>query len=165
VCSQIIGLPQNIVTEDNSAGSDIAIVSRRLSFRTNLSTYLVPSGTTTDYVDWVLATNPITLDVLQSDFALFVKTDWLDVNDDVLYTLTKVYVFQRYNIEFDYSLTYSEANGNASLNSPNWLTSRMQLALSINDAANAITQASSVTDSQAAIDRGTYLRLNPNLFY
>jgi len=164
-CSQIIGASSEIVFEDTSTGADAAVVARRIYLQTNLSTYLVPSGTTTSYIAWALVTNPITEDVLDKDYALTVKIDWLDVSNAILYTKTLVYVFQRFNIEFDYSLTYSEANGGASLNSSNWLKSRMQLRLSIEDADSAITEASSVTDSQAACDRGTYLRLNTNLFY
>ena len=164
-CSQIIGAPSEIVFEDTSTGSDVAVTGRRIYLQTNLGTYLVPSGTTTSYIAWLLATNPFTVDVLDSDYSLTVKVDWIDVSNAVLYTKTLVYVFQRFNIEFDYSLTYSEANGNASLNSANWLKGRMQLLLSIQDADNAITQASSITDSQAAIDRGTYIRLNPNVLY
>jgi len=164
-CSQILGLPSNIMFTDDSDGSDVAIVSRVIYLQTNLNAYLVPSGTTTDYIAWALATNPLTVDVLTKDYSLTVTTDWIDVNDAVLYTKTIVYVFQRYNIEFDYSLTYSEANGNASINSTNWLMNRMRLTTAISDADNAITEASSVTDSQAACDRGTYLRLNPDLFY
>jgi len=82
-----------------------------------------------------------------------------------LYTETTLYVFQRYNIEFDFSLSYSESVGKASLNSTNWLTGRMALTVAINDADNAITESASIADSQKACDRGTYIRLNPNILY
>jgi len=164
-CSQIIGAPSEIVFEDTSTGTDALVTGRRIYLQTNLGTYIVPSGTATSYIEWLLATNPYTVDVLTTDYALTVLVQWIDVTDVVLYEKTLVYVLQRFNIEFNYSLTYSEANGNASLNSANWLKGRMQLLLSIEDADSAIAQASSITDSQAAIDRGTYIRLNPNVLY
>lgn len=164
-CSSILGSPSTIVFEDTSTGSNVAIVARRITLQNYLSANIVPSGTTTSYIDWALATNPLTVNILLTDYALSVRVDWIDVSGTVVNIKTIPYVFQRYNVEFNYSLTYSEANGNASLNSSNWLRGRMALYQSIQDADNAITEASSITDSQAAIDRGTAIRLNPNVLY
>jgi len=119
-----------------------------------------------NYLYWPYASSTITYsNILTKDFALNVQVDWLSATGAVLYTKTILYVFQRYNIEFDFSLTYSESVGLASLNSTNWLNGRMALRLAINDADNAITESASITDSQKACDRGTYIRLNPNILY
>lgn len=118
-----------------------------------------------NYMYWPYADSSITYNLLTKDMALTVKVDWLGATNDILYTKTLLYVFPRFNIEFDYSLSYSEANGLASINSTNWLTNRMKLRVAINDAINAISEASSITDSQAACERGTELRLNQNSFY
>jgi hypothetical protein len=158
--SQIIGRPSVTIITDESTGSDVAIVSRRIYFKKYDNTNL--TGTP---ASWALALTDITLDLLDKDYAINVQCDWLDVDGVVLYTKTLLFIFQRYNIEFDFSLSYSESVGLASINSPNWLRSRIALKVAIDDANNAISQSASITDSQSACDRGTYLRLNPNLFY
>ena len=70
-----------------------------------------------------------------------------------------------YNGDFNYQLTNDEANGLASLNSPNWLISRMKLYVALRDADVSVTDMSSITNGQSANDRGTNLRLNLNNFY
>lgn len=118
-----------------------------------------------NYMYWPYVDSSITYDLLPKDMPLTVTVNWLGVTNNVLYTKVLPYVFVRFNTEFDYSLSYSEANGNASINSANWLTKRMQLRVAINDANNAMSESSSIADSFAACERGTSLRLNPNSFY
>ncbi len=162
---QTIGLPSTVNLTDASTGSDGNIVSRQAFLITDAQTYLVPSGTTTDYTPWLLANLSIAIDALDKDYSLTVLVRWIDVNGATLYELPQIANFEMYNAEFEYSLLQQEANGLASLNSPNWLISRMKLRLSLDDSYNAVYFASSITNGQMANDRGTYLRENLNLFY
>jgi len=47
------GVPSSVIGTDTSTGSDVLIVSRRIYFEKTDGTYLVPSGTVTDYIPWV----------------------------------------------------------------------------------------------------------------
>ncbi len=161
----IIGLPSVVLLTDSSVGSDILITSRRVFLITDAQTYLVPSGTTTNYTEWAIANASVQIDALDKDYSLQLTVQWLDVDNTVLYEKTEDANLENYNATFEYSLVSQEANGQASLNSPNWLTSRMKLRLSLDDAYNAVYLASSLTSGQNANDRGTYLRENINLFY
>ena len=60
--SQSAGVPENLTFTDTSTGSDVTIVARRIYLLQSDGTYLVPSGVTTDYIPWPLATNPITVE-------------------------------------------------------------------------------------------------------
>ena len=71
--SQNSGTPSTISFTDTSTGSDVAITKRRIYLLQANGTYLVPSGVTTNYVDWALANSSISLDVLSKDSALTVK--------------------------------------------------------------------------------------------
>lgn len=82
-----------------------------------------------------------------------------------LYTKAITTVFTRYNSEFDYSLISAQEATPNIVNATNYYNYRIQLRISINDANNAISEASSVTNAQAACDRGTYLRENQSLFF
>lgn len=76
VCSQVIGDPSRIYFEDTSTGSDIGIVERRIYLQLYDGTYLVPSGTTTDYIVWPLAQTTFSVDILDADKAISIKVDW-----------------------------------------------------------------------------------------
>ena len=163
--SQTIGIPNIIDFNDDSAGSDGAISSRRIYFVRYNGAYLVPSGTTTDYVVWAYASPTKSVDILTYDQSLSIIVQWLDVSDTVLYTKTILFNYAMYNNDFNYSLVYDEATGLASLNSTNWLMGRMKLYVALNDATTSVEAMSNITNAQSADDRGTYLRENKQLFY
>ncbi len=161
----IIGLPGVVLLTDTSTDPDVLVTSRRVFLITDAQTYLVPSGTTTNYTIWDIANATAQIDALDKDYGLSVVVEWLDVSNAVLYAKTIIANFDNYNSAFEYSLVYAESNGSASLNSPNRLTSRMQLRLAIDGGNIAINKGSNITMAQASDDRGTFLSENINLFY
>ncbi len=163
--SQVTGQPANVAFEDTSTGSDNDIAGRVIYPIQANGIVLLPTGTTTAGILWTWPDLTTTVeDLLNKDYSLAVKVEWVDVDGNKLYELTKDCNFKMYNSLFNYSLVYQEANGLASLNSINWLTSRMALYLAINDSDTSVTDMSSIASGQDANDRGTYLRENPNLF-
>ena len=163
---QVLGTPANIVLTNTATGSDVTVVALRVYLYTNLGTTLVPSGISTAYNDWPLADATLTIvNVLPKDYSLNVNVQWVDANGDMVVEKTILTNFNMYNQLYNYSLVYNEANGLASLNSPNWFVGRMGLYLSLNDSDTSITDMSSIGNGQSANDRGTYIRENPNLLY
>lgn len=163
--AQTLGNAGIVNLTDTSTGSDAAVVGRKAYLITNASTYLVPDGTTTSYITWLIGNSTIAINALKKDMSLNVKVDWTDAGGLMLYTKTILVNFQMYNSDFNYQLVNQEANGLASLNSINWLISRMKLYVALRDATVSVTDMSSITNGQGANDRGTYLRENKNLFY
>ncbi len=163
--AQTLGNPGIINLTDTSTGVDATIIGRKVYLITNASTYLVPTGTSTSFIIWAIGSTLISIDALKKDMSLNIRVDWNDVSGTTLYTKTILSNFQMYNSNFNYQLVNDEANGLASLNSANWLTSRMKLYVSLRDANVSVTDMSSITNGQSANDRGTFLRLNLNNFY
>jgi len=98
--SQQVGSPSDIVFNDTSTGSDSSLTERRVYLEKHDGQYLVPSGTTTDYIVWPLATNPFTISgILDKDYALNVKVDWICTTPVIPQTNLFVWV------ESDFSVT------------------------------------------------------------
>jgi hypothetical protein len=84
---QLYATPNILRVTDTSTGSDANITGRRVFLRKDDGTYLVPSGTTTDYIDFPLSLGSyIDIDVLDKDYAFEYKVQWLG-NDPTPYTI------------------------------------------------------------------------------
>ena len=160
-----IGVPSTINIEDVSTGSDGAITSRVVYFRTNTGAYLVPTGTTTDYVVWALADTDEDFVVLDKDYSISITVNWLNVSGTVLYTKTSLVNFSLYNEEFDYSLTSKQASNTRVVSDTAFYQNRMKLRVEIDNAKQAVTLAGNITNGQASNDRATYLRDNETKYF
>lgn len=161
----ILGLPAVVLLTDTSTGSDVLVTSRNVFLITNNQAYLVPAGTSTNYIVWAIANATTQINALDKDYALQVTVNWVNSIGATLYTKTILVNINNYSSAFEYSLVFDEANGLASLNSHKWLSSRMKLRLAIDDSGNAILKGNNITIAQSADDRGTWLIKNKNTFY
>ena len=163
--SQFSGTPSVITLSDTSTGSDVTIVSRRVYLLQANGTFLVPAGTTTDYVVWDLVDTSIDLDVLSQDSALSITVQWMTSGNTVVTSKTISFAFTAYNETFYYGLTESQvANSNLSA-STNWYQSKLVLRVEIDSADQSITFASDIYSAQAALNRATYISTNQALFF
>src|SRR6478752_1919626 len=102
--TQAAGTPESISVTDTSVGSDVGLTSRRVYLEQSDGTYLVPSGTTTDYVLWDISDASIDIDdILTQDTALSIRVDWM-TGSVVTYTKTIAYGFQAFGENFYYGL-------------------------------------------------------------
>lgn len=163
--SQTIGQAAIITLNDTSTGSDAAITSRAVFLQKQDGTYLVPAGTLTNYIVWPYANPTISINALLADMALVITVNWLNVSGTVLYTKSNLYVFTLYEEQFDYTLISTQVADQNKVNDTYYYMNRIKLRIAINDAKNAVSLASSITDSQAACDRGMYLVNNSSLFF
>ena len=163
--SQFSGTPSIITLNDTSTGSDVTIASRRVYLLQANGTFLVPAGTTTDYVVWDLVDTSIDLDVLSQDSALIITVQWMSGLNTVVTSKTISFAFTAYNETFYYGLTESQvANSNLSA-STNWYQTKLILRVEIDSANQAITFASDIYSAQAALNRATYISTNQALFF
>jgi hypothetical protein len=169
--SQNSGTPNIITVNDTSTGVDTAITSRRIYLLQSNGTYLVPSGTTTNYIVWPITNTttraPLTdsLNVLVEDTALSITVQWLNSSNTVVQTVTNSYAFTAYNETFYYGLTESQvANANLTA-STNWYQTKLILRVELDSATQAITFASDIFSAQAALNRATYISTNQALFF
>ncbi len=158
-----------VLATDTSVGVDINIASRAIFFQKYNGTYLVPTGTTTDFVAWPLSDGSTkTIDLLDKDYSLNVTVQWLDSFSAVLYEKTILYCFPNYAKAFLYTLTQyaaSTANPLSILNNKNYITSKSAFYTEIVSAENAVGFGGDITSSQSALDRAKYYIDNPQLFH
>ena len=163
--SQNSGTPNLIFLTDTSTGSDVTITKRRIYLLQSNGTYLVPTGTTTDYIEWALVDTTTSLNVLIQDTALSITVEWLSASDVVVANKTTSFAFTAYNETFYYGLTESQvANANLTA-STNWYQTKMILRVELDSAYQAISFASDIFSAQAALNRATFISTNQSYFF
>jgi hypothetical protein len=154
--------PSEITATDTSTGSDAAVTQRRIYFQTSQGTYLVVSGTTTDYETWAYADASDTWDVLTSDQALSITVQWLNVSNAVLYTLTQVFCLAEFNKQFFYYLVQQQALTPSILQDGPYFSNMATYWMNITGAIQAIEIGADISASQNCLDRATYMMQNQN---
>ena len=163
--SQFSGTPSVITLTDTSTGSDVTIAKRRIYLLQANGTFLVPPGTTTQYIQWDLVNTSISLDVLAQDSALSITVQWLNSTNTVVTSKTISFAFTAYNETFFYGLNQNLV-GNSNLSaSTDWFQYMSDLQLQIDSAQQAITFASDIYTAQAALNRATYISTNSSYFF
>jgi hypothetical protein len=155
-----------VTATDTSTGSDGAITQRRIYFIQANGAYLTTSATTHDYFQWAYASATKTIaDLLDKDYALNIKVEWLDVSNVVLYTKTILYGFDAYENDFLYQLSCAQTSNPSLINNQNYWLNKMILRCQVDDASQSITQGNDIYSAQAAYNRGMYLVNNPQTFF
>lgn len=165
--TQNSGTPNEITINDTSTGSDGAITQRRVYLLQSDGTYLVESGTVTDYEPWPYADSSITLDVLTQDTALNITVQWLDVSNTVLYTKTIAYGFSAYGETFYYGLTQNQVpiQNPAVALSTNYYQNKMKFRVFLDSADQAISFASDIYSAQVMYDAETEMITNESFYF
>lgn len=151
-----------VVATDTSTGSDSNIVSRRIFVQDADGNYLVPAGTTTNYVVWALANASISLNILTQNTAASAVTQWLDINDAVLYEDSESGAFANYGKQFLYQLVQQQGATPNIIIDNNYDFNTAVLWTSILGGINAVFVNNDIRASQSALDRATSLQLNQN---
>jgi hypothetical protein len=163
--SQNSGTPNIITLTDTSTGSDGSISKLRVYLLQSDGTYLVPTGTTTSFIEWNLADISISLNVLTQDTALSITVQWLTSVNVVVANKTTSFAFTAYNETFYYGLTESQvANANLTA-STNWYQTKMILRVELDSAYQAISFASDIFSAQSALNRATFISTNSSFFF
>jgi hypothetical protein len=163
--SQNSGTPNLIFLTDTSTGSDGTITKRRIYLLQSNGTYLVPTGTVTNYIEWALIDTTTSLNVLIQDTALSITVEWLTAANVVVANKTTSFAFTAYNETFYYGLTESQvANANLTA-STNWYQTKMILRVELDSAYQAISFASDIFSAQAALNRATFISTNQSYFF
>lgn len=165
--SQNSGSPSVCTFVDTSTGNDSDITQRRIYLLQANGEYLVPSGTTTDYVQWDYAQSSISLEVLSQDTALSVTVEWLDVSNAVLYTKTIAFGFDAFGQNFLYGLS----DGQVPIVFPpvvlstDYYKNKVQFYCYLISASQAISYASDIQKAQAAYDSDQNMISNSSIYF
>jgi hypothetical protein len=161
------GLSPSVVTlTDSSTGSDANVTQRRVYFQTSQGTYLVPSGTSTDYATWSYADASSSFSILNGeDYALSVTVQWLDVSNTVLYSLTQLFCFPQYNKNFFYYLLQNQALTPSIYQDTNYANNLALYWINIIGAIQAIEIGADVAASQNCLNRATLMMTNEAKYF
>ena len=163
--TQYISTPNLIVFDDTSTGTDAAIAKRRVYMQKSDGTYLVTTGTTTNYQEWPLANTTISYDVLSKDYALTITVEWLDALNVVLYSKTVDYCFSTYSKIYDVKLSKAQVSSPSLLDGDNWLSTKFALTTYIRAADDAISLGAGITIAQLSLNKAKFIIDNPKLVF
>lgn len=163
--SQLAATPNIVSVTDDSTGSDMAIVSRQIYVQTAAGTYLVPSGTTTDYTAWALVLTTIPLNILTEDQCVNIVVNWLDVNGATLYTYENQYPLAEYNKQFLVALVSAQGLTPGIVQDVSYSGAMATFWVNIVSGINQVDFAADISGGQNAFNRATYMRLNQQLFF
>lgn len=163
--SQSALTPANVTVTDTSTDVTGTITQRRVYFQTTQGTYLVESGVATDYEQWALAASSDTWTILDTDQALSITVQWLDVSNAVVETLTQVFCLAQFNKQFFYYLVQQQALTPSILQDTNYAANMATYWMNITGAIQAVEIGADINASQNCLDRATYMMQNQQNFF
>ena len=156
--------PSQIVVTDMSTGSDPAITQKRIYVQDINGAYLVPAGTTTNYVTWTTGQTK-TLDILSTDQAVNVKVEWLDAFAYVLYQSNANYCFSQYNQQYFYYLVQVQSQTYNIIQDNRYWQNMATYWANIIGAIKAVELGNDIFGSQVSLNRATFMQNNAQNFF
>lgn len=163
--AQVGATPGYVVATDNSSGSDVLIISRKITFTDSQGNTVVPSGTTTTYVPWPLATNPISINLLTEDAALSIRVDWLDAGGNSIYDLTQEYPLTRFNKNNFVYLFQQQALTPGIVQDTNYFSNLATYYVDIVGGIAMVEDADDIANAQNCLNQATYMLNNQQNFF
>tara|TARA_R110000868_G_scaffold232383_1_gene485879 strand:- start:2022 stop:2546 length:525 start_codon:yes stop_codon:yes gene_type:complete len=165
--SQTPANPAFVIVTDTSIGDPLTngIASRRITITDCNGNYLVPTGTTTNYIDWSLPNNPISLDLLTQDMALNVLVQWLDSNGVVVVQLDNNYCLSEFNKQFLYYLIQLQSHNYNIIQDTNYWGNVGIFWSNIIGAINSVEIGDDIFASQTCLNRATNMAQNQAFYF
>jgi len=154
-----------VIALDESTGSDVLVVGKRITLTDSNNDTLVVSGTTTSYNVWPTATNPISLDLLTTDTAVSVLVQWVNSGGTALYSLTQSYCLANYGKSFLYYLEQQNSLTPGIVQDTNFLSNLANLWTAILGGINAVEEGNDIAASQNCLNRATNMMNNQTLYF
>jgi len=162
--SQPVGENSVLTILDTSTGSDSDITGRRVYLRKSDGTFLVPTGTTTDYILWDYADTSIDIDCLDKDYALLITVQWLQ-DSTILYAYSLLTGLTAHNEDFDYGLTTVLASNPLLINDNSFRANKFDLRTFIDAGNQAIEVGSDIKSAQLCYNQATSIRISSQYYF
>ncbi len=154
--------PAQILLVDQSTGSDGNLTSRAIYLYQANSQLLVAA------IDWPLADNTITLDVLQQDYALDIRVTAISSSPlapPSSYTYAQIFAFTGFGELFYYQLTQSQTAQPGIIQDQNFYNNKSILRTELDSAKLAISVGEDIYGAQGCIIRYQYMIQQQNYFF
>jgi hypothetical protein len=153
-----------VATFTNTSTGIAGVTGILLYLRKYDGTYLVPDGTTTDYIFWPAADASIDVDVLDKDYCLDV-TMILYSGSSVAGTVTSLVLFTGYSELFLRNLTYALAGNRNLLTNQNYWFNKCKLRTLVDDATQAVSLINDQSIATFCLDEAKKLTDNIQVFF
>jgi len=159
-------VPSTFSVIDTSTGSDGSIVTRHILIQTNTGSYLVTSGTTTDYILFPLSdgSTKTLSNILSQDYCVSITVQWLSVSGTVLYSASGLYLFAQYNQQGLYGAAKAIVQQPNLVQSQNYFNGLTTWWMYVRNAISACDVGGDISGSQEMIDAATNI-LNNQTYY
>lgn len=161
--SQDVGNITAATFTDNSTGL-VGVTGRILYLRKFDADYLVPTGTTTDYVVWPIGDTTIDVLVLDKDYCLDVTCAFM-TGSTVGYTFNSLVLFTGYSERFLRTLTQALAGNRTLLTNKNYWNNKNKLRALVDDAEQAVSLINDQTIATFCLDEAEKLTGNIQSFF
>lgn len=165
--SQNYGDITTLTLTDTSTGSGSNITGRLVFIQKYGGSYLVPTGTTTDYVFWPYVSgtgDTIDIDVLDKDYALSISVRFYS-GSSIYQTKTRLCLFTAYSELFLRQLTQAQVANPNLLNNVNFWGNKCKLRTLVDDATQAVSVLNDQTAATYALNEAKKLTDNISTFY
>ncbi len=157
--------PQNVTVTDDSTGTDGSIASRRLYIQNANGEYIVPTGTTTQYIPWSYAQSSITPNVLTQDTGASITVHWLDSGDNILYVFNNTYPLSEFGKQFFYYLIQQLGLTPATFQDSNYKDNLALFWTLIKAGDNAIVYGNDIMGGQQCYNKEINMMNNQAMFF
>jgi hypothetical protein len=161
--SQDVGNISAATFTDTSTGL-VGVTGRLIYLRKYDGTYLVPTGTTTDYVFWPIGNATIDIEVLDKDYCLDVTVAMYS-GSTIAYTLTQLVLFTGYSELFLRQLTQAVAANRTLITRQNYWENKIKLRTLVDDAEQAVALINDQTIATFCLDEAKKLTDNIEVFF
>jgi hypothetical protein len=158
--------PDSFILTDTSTGTDVLIVNRRIYLQLSDGTYLVPEGTTTSYIPFPLSGGAsITLNVLNVDYAISIRVEWLNSLGVAIYSKTQSYDFTLHDEQFMYQLVQMFAANKALLQNTNFVDNCYELDMFVSFSVKSVETGNDITNAQFLLDLAQNMINNSTIYF
>jgi hypothetical protein len=170
-CVQQTNLTNLLFVDTSTGGTDTNIVDRRIYLYKVDNNTLVPTGTSTPYIDWPIINSSgigdtININVLPKDYSLNIVINWISTSpiSGATYTKSSVFTFTGYTNSGLYKLVQDISARPYILNDTNYY-SNLEKGYTELDNANIAQTYSDQYSCQSALDRVYQLLSHQSLYF
>ncbi len=156
--------PSVVTITDNSSGSDVSIVARRVFVSDAYGNYLTGNGTV-NYTEWPLVQTSISLDILLQDTAVNILVNWVDVSGNTVETYNNNYPLSQFGKQFFFYLIQQQGLQPSTYQDSNYSGNLAIFWSNIVGGDNAVSYGNSIAAAQECYNREILMQQNESMYF